>query len=81
MELIYMAEEKAIKKDIQNNGEMKYVGKSRYNLMEESCSTSRDQDHKICFMKVKSHLFIETKKKGSKGRCTYGLNRGVASVP
>ena len=52
MELIYMAEKKAIKEDIQNNGDMKHVWKSRYNLMEESCNTSWDPDHKIRFVKV-----------------------------
>lgn len=56
-ELIYMAEEKAIKEDIQNNGVLKHVGKSRYNLMEESCSTSWGPEHKIHFVKVKSQLY------------------------
>lgn len=52
-----MAEEKAIKEDIQNNGVLKHVGKSRYNLMEESCSTSWGPEHKIHFVKVKSQLY------------------------
>ena len=46
---------------------MKHAGKRRYNLMEESCSTSWDPEHKLGFVKVKSHFFIKTKKKGSKG--------------
>lgn len=48
--------------DMQTNREIRDIGTRRCNLIEK-CSTSWDPRHKMCFINVKSHLFMETIRK------------------
>lgn len=51
------------REDMQTNWEIRDLGTRRCNLMEKCCSTSWDPRHKMCFINVKSHLFMETRRK------------------